>query len=42
MSGTKSKDANGLVGFPKDYNDGGWLHQTYFDSARYLVARRYS
>jgi hypothetical protein len=35
MSGTKSKDANGTVGFGHDYNDGGWLHQTYFDSARY-------
>lgn len=35
MSGTKSKDANGLVGFGHDHNDGGWLHQTYFDSARY-------
>jgi hypothetical protein len=35
QSGTKSKDAAGTVGFGHDYNDGGWLHQTYFDSARY-------
>jgi hypothetical protein len=35
MSGTKSKDSAGTVGFGHDYNDGGWLHQTYFDSARY-------
>lgn len=35
QSGTKSKDSSGLVGFGHDYNDGGWLHQTYFDSARY-------
>ena len=35
QSGTKSKDSSGQVGFGHDYNDGGWLHQTYFDSARY-------
>jgi hypothetical protein len=36
QSGTKSRASTATMGFARDYNDGGWYHQTYFDAARYL------